>query len=40
MNSDISFCIIKNNDNKREFIADIYLTVESSKSYDKQSPTA
>lgn len=32
--SDIDLCIIKNTDNKRELIADIYLNIESSKPYD------
>lgn len=32
--SDIDLCIIKNTDNKRELIAEIYLSIESSKPYD------
>lgn len=33
-NSDIDLCIIKNSDNKRELIADIYLNINSEVPFD------
>jgi len=32
--SDIDLCIIKNTDNKRELLTDMYLNIESSKPFD------
>jgi len=32
--SDIDLCIVKDTDNKRELLTDIYLNIESSKPFD------
>jgi predicted nucleotidyltransferase len=32
--SDIDLCIVKNTDNKRELLTDMYLNIESSKPFD------
>lgn len=33
-NSDIDLCVIKNTDNKRELLTDMYLNIDSNKPFD------